>query len=314
VANRGDIRHLTSEQIQGFLDHGLSSDEASVVQAHLSVCSHCQEEMEEWALLFSDLGTLEELVPGPEFAEVVMTNLPTKISLPARIRGWLGSSDASAVASAHLPAEGIQDYLDDALPSREASSARDHLAACESCDEEVRSWQGLFRILGALGHLAPAPGFAERVMARVRIPAPMPAPWAVAGERIVGWVRGFLPRTRRGWAVAGGVASAPTITVVALFYLVFSHPLLTAGTFTTYVSWKASALFSSVFSAVAGAAVDSVTMFRAYTVLGTLAESPLLVGVGGLAFSLLSAVALWVLHRNLVATKAPERSYARARV
>lgn len=308
------MRHLTSEQIQGFLDHGLSSDEASVVQAHLSVCPHCQEELEEWALLFNDLGNLEALAPGPGFAEGVMTSLPSKTSLPARLRHWLGRSDAPAAASPHLPSGGIQDYLDGTLPPREASATRDHLAACESCEEEVRSWQGLWSLLGALGHLAPAPGFAERVMARVRIPAPMPAPWAVAGERIGEWVRGFLPRTRRGWAVAGGVASAPTITVAALFYLVFSHPLLTAGTFTTYVSWKASALFSSVFSAVAGAAVDSVTLFRAYSVLGILAESPLLVGVGGLAFSLLSAVALWVLHRNLVATKAPERSYARARV
>ena len=51
-----------------------------------------------------------------------------------------------------------------------------------------------------------------------------------------------------------------------------------------------------------------------YTLLGTMAESPFLVGLGALAFSLLSAVALWVLYRNLVATPTVENSYARARV
>ena len=114
--------------------------------------------------------------------------------------------------------------------------------------------------------------------------------------------------------MAGGIASAPTISVAALIYLVFSHPLVTVGNFTTYMLWKASALFSSLFAAVAGAAVDSVALFRAYSLLGTLAKSPVLLGFGGLAFTFLSALALWVLYRNLVAAPTVESRYARARV
>jgi len=60
--------------------------------------------------------------------------------------------------------------------------------------------------------------------------------------------------------------------------------------------------------------VDSVALFRAYSLLAALAKSPLLVGVGGLVFSLLSALALWVLYRNLLATRSADRSYARAQV
>jgi hypothetical protein len=75
-----------------------------------------------------------------------------------------------------------------------------------------------------------------------------------------------------------------------------------------------SILFSSLLSSVASAMVDSVALFRAYSLLGTLSESPLLIGVGSLVFSLMSATALWVLYRNLVATPSAERRYARARV
>lgn len=314
MAEREEMRHLTSEQIQEFLDHGLTPREQATVQAHLSVCPHCREELEGWAFLFSDLGSLQELVPGPNFSEGVLSQLPGKQSLPSRVREWFGALDAPGPSGSHLPTDRIQEYLDGGLSDRMASGARKHLAACESCKKEVRGWENLFGALSALGHLAPAPGFAERVMARVRIPSLVPAPWATAGGRILDWARGLLPQTRRGWAVAGGVASAPTVTVAALFYLVFSHPLLTVGTFTTYVSWKASAILATLFSTVAGAAVDSVALFQAYTVLGVLAEYPFLVGFGGLAFSLVSVVALWVLYRNLVATQAPERSYARARV
>jgi hypothetical protein len=60
--------------------------------------------------------------------------------------------------------------------------------------------------------------------------------------------------------------------------------------------------------------VDSVAMFRAYSLIGALARSPLLVGLGGLGFSLLSAVALWVLYRNLLTTPSVESRYARAQV
>jgi len=65
VATDGDLRHLTSEQIQEFLDRGLTPQEEARVQEHLSVCPRCQGELEGWSLLFSDLGSLEEISPGP---------------------------------------------------------------------------------------------------------------------------------------------------------------------------------------------------------------------------------------------------------
>jgi hypothetical protein len=102
--------------------------------------------------------------------------------------------------------------------------------------------------------------------------------------------------------------------MAALLYLVFSHPLLSVGTFTTYLSWKASALFGYLFNSLTSAVLESGTLFRAYTLMGGLARSPLLVGAGGLVFSLTSAVALWVLYRHLLATPSVDDRHARARV
>jgi hypothetical protein len=113
--------------------------------------------------------------------------------------------------------------------------------------------------------------------------------------------------------VAGGIASAPTITLVALVYLVFSRPLLTPGNLGAYLFWKGSAVVGSAFSALYTFVLESATLFRIYTFLEPLTRSPYLLGLGALAFSLLSAGALWVLYRNLLVTQT-DGPHARARV
>lgn len=308
------MRHLTSDLIQDFLDKGLTPKEGAYVQEHLSVCPRCREEVDAWSVLFADLESLPEIDPGPALSRQVLERLPVRDPLGAGVRGLFGLRKTGARTAEHLPAGTLQDYVDGVLSGRRAAGAKAHLAACEPCHEALKGWERLFGSLATLGRFAPTAGFAGRVMARVRIPAPLPAPWVALGNRVLGWSRASLPRTRRGWAVASGIASAPTITMAALFFLLFSHPLLNLGSFATYVSWKASAAFASLFSSLASATVESIAVFRAYSLLGALAESPLLVGACGLAFSLLSALALWVLYRNLVATRSADRSYARAQV
>ncbi|MCK5411737.1 MAG: hypothetical protein KAJ67_06560 [Gemmatimonadetes bacterium] len=69
------------------------------------------------------------------------------------------------------------------LPAR-PRSAETHLAACLECRSEVESLQALHRALSSLEHFAPAPAFAERVMARVTLPVPWRArAWTLARER-----------------------------------------------------------------------------------------------------------------------------------
>ncbi|MBT8395621.1 MAG: hypothetical protein HKO65_11155 [Gemmatimonadetes bacterium] len=314
MAFEGDPRHLTSEQIQEFLDRQLPREEEASVQEHLSACPHCQAELEAWGLLFSDLGSLPELDPGRVFHQEVMGRAPTRA--PEKIPGWRAARNARKQAEAHIPAGSIQDYLENLLPPQPAARLEAHLTSCTSCQSEVHEWRELFGALPPLRHFAPEPGFAERVMAEVLVPAPVPVRSGSLSSlpgRAVAWARSALPQTRHGWAVAGGMASAPTITVVTLLYLLFSRPLLTPGNFVSYLLWKGSAFFDALLGAASGLVVESGTLSRVASFMEPVTQSPLLLGFGGLVFSLFSAGALWVLYRNLFASSSDDR-HARARV
>jgi hypothetical protein len=153
-------------------------------------------------------------------------------------------------------------------------------------------------------------------MAQVMVPAPVPVTtgrWSSIPGRALAWARSFLPKTRHGWAVAGGIASAPTVSLVTLAYFVFSRPLVTLGNFGSYLLWKASALLNVAYAGASGVLMESETLQGLYSLLEPITRSPFLLGMGGLLFSLFSAGALWVLYRNLIVTPSDDR-YARARV
>ena len=316
MALDGELRHLVSEQIQELLDQELTPEEEASVQEHLAVCTRCQSEVDSWGLLFSNLAGLPELDPSPAFLQEVLQKAPVWEPLGKRAHGWLAARKTNRREEAHIPAGSIQDFLENLLPVQPAGRMEAHLASCGSCGEEVQEWKNLFGSFQPLGHFAPKSGFAERVMAQVLVPAPVPLPagrWSsLPGRALVG-ARSLLPKTRHGWAVVGGVASAPTITMAALIYLVFSRPLLTPGTFGSYVLWKASALVDTLVATVSTGVLESAVLFRAYSLFEPLTQSPFLLGFGGLAFSLISAGSLWVLYRNLIVTPSDDR-YARARV
>ncbi len=316
MAFEGEMGHLTSEQIQEFLDRQLTREEEVAVQEHLSACTHCQSEMEAWGLLFSDLGSLPELEPSPALLHEVLQQAPVREPLGSRARAWLAARKAGHLDEAHIPPNSIQDYLEGLLPTQPATRLEAHLASCDSCRSELGDWKALMGSFGPMGYFAPRPGFSERVMAQVMVPAPVPLRdrgLASLPGRALAWIRSMLPQTRHGWAVAGGMASAPTITLTALIYLVFSRPLVTPGTFGSYLLWKASSLFDSALALVASFVSQSSILLRVFSVLEPVVRSPVLLGLGGLVFSLISAGALWVLYKNLLATSTDDR-YARARV
>jgi anti-sigma factor RsiW len=310
------MRHLTSEQIQEFLDRQLTREETAEVEEHLSACTHCQSEVEAWGFLFSDLGSLQELEPSPAFRSQVLEQAPALEEAGSRARAWLAARRARILEEAHIPAASIQDYLEGLLQPQPVARLEAHLSSCECCRSEVEGWESLMGSLRPLGHFSPEPGFAERVMTQVMIPGPVRVRnqgLASLPGRALAWIRSVLPQTRHGWAVAGGMASAPTITLITLAYLVFSRPLMTPANFGSYLLWKASGLFDSVVALGASMVSESSALLSILSFLEPIAGSPVLLGLGGLVFSLLSSGALWVLYKNLLATPTDDR-YARARV
>lgn len=77
----------------------------------------------------------------------------------------------------------IQEYLDGALSPAEERAFEARLATSPEFRAEVEGWRALCHSLDGLPRLAPAPGFAERVMAKLPARAPL-------GVRVWTWVTG----------------------------------------------------------------------------------------------------------------------------
>jgi anti-sigma factor RsiW len=306
-------RHLTDDQIQEWLDGRLTEGMVGRLEAHLEGCVRCRAEVEGWRALVEELSTLPALSPTPGFSGRVLDGVghPTEVRLPwaARVRATLGGWLRGAASSGHPDAERLQDFLDGDLRGRAAAGVRGHLAACTTCRIEAQAWGSVLRGLGELPRLAPSEGFAPAVMARVRLPEPAPARAALV-RGVLDRVRALAgPRHRRAWAAAAGVAFTPGIIVALVAYAVFSHPLVTLGNLVSFLWIKGAALGAALSAGVVGAVVENAALFRAWTALGSLAQSPATAGMGLLAFSMLTLASAWVLYRNLF--NAPQaRAYA----
>jgi hypothetical protein len=96
----------------------------------------------------------------------------------------------------HLTSDDLDAWLAGAL----APAAQDHLSHCPSCQERADTEREIVALLGALPLVGPAPGFADRVMARVTVPEPRAARSLRSLQRRV-----FA--TRRSMAVAAGLVA-----------------------------------------------------------------------------------------------------------
>lgn len=124
----------------------------------------------------------------------------------------------------HLLPEEIDQLLDGEVGFGTAP-LKAHIRQCEPCRAEVQQARALVSALEHLPHLAPAPLFAERVMARVQVFVP----WQVA---LLDWARGLAPRSRPAMAAAGVTfaLSATVITVGVLWMIArFDAVVFAAG-------------------------------------------------------------------------------------
>jgi len=191
----------------------------------------------------------------------------------------------------------LEAFCEGTLPAAERAGLESHLVGCPHCQTEVEDWRSLFTALSTLPHLTPTPGFAGRVMARVRIPRPWHARAGALARRL-------MPRTTPGWAFAVSMLAIPALMAGSLALWLLSRDYLTAAGL-----W-AFALYSFVATAgqwSAGAiALVLQTDIMAWLVrsVGAFLEAAGLRGLGTVAggAALLTLVSIWVLYRNLFRT------------
>jgi anti-sigma factor RsiW len=309
VTNRAFDEHLGAETLQAFLEGELSRGERARAEEHLASCARCAAELDGWQLLFEELGQLPPLAPAAGFQERVLAEVRAPRPLPwaARAAAPLGLGRTTR----HPTSERLQDLVDGAVPHRQAARIRAHVDACPSCTESLAAWRALAARLGQVPRFVPGDGFAERVMAHVRVAETAPAR-APEWRRALAAAWRIVPRTRRAWAAVCGVAVTPAATLGLLIWTVFTRPGITPGGLASFAWWKASGLASAAWGALSRTALVSEGLFGVYSFLGSLVHSPWTLAAVFLFFSLGTVSAVWVLYRNLVSTRRVEGGYAHA--
>lgn len=296
MSKRIHNQHPSAEEFQALLEGELPAGERSRVEEHLAQCARCAEELEGWQALFRELAELPTLAPPAVFADRVLAGVkrPEPRSLAARARVLLGLPDSAA----HPAGDCLQDLVEGLLPARQAARVRTHLESCTACAADADAWRTTFARLGELDRLGPTEGFADRVMAGVRVAAPVPArlpEW----RRALAWALGLVPQTRKAWAAVSGVAVTPAVTLGLVLWTLVSHPTLTPEALASFMRWKASALVSGAWDALASRALESPGLFEAYSFLGSLPWSPATLAAALAALSVGTMAATWVLYRSL---------------
>ena len=297
--------HPAVDVLQDFLEGSLAARRAESIEQHLGSCGACAEEADAWLVLMRRLDGLEGFAPATGFAERVMARVEVRERVPLvsrvgrRLAGLL-----RAPVSEHVPAGVLQDFVDAALPAHAMARVEAHLEGCPPCAGEARGWQTVAARLDTLERHAPSEGFGDRVLIGLReahargaaAPRPLPARLAAAARRLV-------PQTREAWAALSGIAVTPAVTVGLVFWVVFSHPTLTLGSLASFAWWQLSDVAGAAMSVVATAAVQSTEAFGAWSLVESLASAPAMVAGGVVVYTMICALALRVLYKNLIANR-----------
>ncbi|MBI4519397.1 MAG: zf-HC2 domain-containing protein [Gemmatimonadetes bacterium] len=208
-------------------------------------------------------------------------------------------------ATEHLSDTLLQDYAEGVVSGAELAAVEAHLVGCTGCRSGVAGWRALLANLGELPRLAPSAAFADQVMARVKIRTPL-------AVRVLAWVRSLFPfpATPRTWALATAAAMVPVAIVGGAAYWVFSYPGVTPGNVLTFLVWRAGDAVGGFVAQTTTALLESRFVLPAYTILEALARSPGAAVATVSTFSALTALALWVLYRNVFTARSVDGRHA----
>lgn len=208
----------------------------------------------------------------------------------------------------HPESARLEALVDGTLPGGDRAVVAAHVRSCARCGVEVDELRSLFSALADLPHAAPRAGFADRVMANVRVaeaPAATPAK-APLGDRL----RALVPGRRLGWSLAAAFAGFPAVATAAALVWIATQPNVTAQALWIYASQQVAAAAAVAWVwTVEAAAATRLAGWVAAAGRGLAAVDPAQLGVAAAAFAVLSVVSAVVLYKNLIRTPTRERHH-----
>jgi anti-sigma factor RsiW len=204
----------------------------------------------------------------------------------------------------HPTAERLEAYVEETLDGADRAVVRSHLATCARCQAEVVEIQSLFEALSGLPELAPSAGFANRVMAGVRVRRPV-------ADRVADWIEQVLPSTNRGWAVAAGAVALPVLASAALVWWILSQPGVSAQNLVLFGGAVASDALAGawtwVWTAFAGSSL-AAHLESLVAALDSLGRGGL--GLAAVMFATLTFASIYILYENLFRPSARRTEHA----
>ena len=298
--------HPTKEQpnpgarrLFSYLDGELRPDERIRFKREIERDPVLQAEVHACRSLFAAIRSMEPHAPARDLKVRVIASLQMRPAALSRLWSWLTGGSGWSVANV------FDDLHDGILSARQARALKSLVSRDPEAAAALDDWGRLHRELGRLAVLAPADGFDERVMARVRV---RDGKRSRAGLRRI--LAGLWPRRQERLAAASGVAFGPTAAVVATGYMLFANnPLLTLSSLAEFFRSRVVAALPDAFTGTfnTGAGVLSEVVSASLAGVGT---APALVG-GFVLLAGLTALSGWILYRNVARTTELERRHVR---
>ena len=210
----------------------------------------------------------------------------------------------------HPAADRLEAFVEGTLQAADRVVLDSHLMSCHECQAQVEEWRALFAALSRMPHFEPATGFANRVMAHVRV-APRTA-WQEWGARANALVTQIAPKTNYGWSLAAAFLALPVILGASAVAWLLSKSYITPEALLGYTRQSLVEGLQGIGSTVLAAVLQTDLAAWVVANVGTLISTT---GVTGLSVILAGAgastvLSTWVLYRNLFRSRSRESDYA----
>lgn len=290
-----------TKRVFSYLDGELSPADRAVFEAEAAADPALRAELRSFRSLFAHMRNMESPAPPPDLEVSVIAALQARPTPLHHLWNWFAGR-------AHGPPPNPFDALLDGRLSARPAAVLSSLAAGDAEAARVLTgWRRLARELGRLPEFAPEDGFADRVMARVRLPE---GRRSRAGALVR--LRGLWPRSQERLAAASGIAFGPTAAVAGMAYLLFANnPLVTLSNLGSFLWQRGREAFLGVSQGFIDAGLGIPAAPGGLTeILSAPAILPGLLLLGGLTLA-----SAWILYRNIfgpsaVHTTASERRHA----
>ena len=299
-----------TSRLFSYLDGELSAREQAAFEAEIATDRSLAAEVASWRALLATLDEVATFAPSPDFRVRVLASLYARRSWWARLRDrWRVGSDA------RMP-NVFTALLDEGLTARQATALTAMVARDPEAAAAMDGWRRLYRELETLPGFTPAEGFADRVMARVRVPergrATRPAVvrsgaglpvlpgasrhWALARD----WIGRRWPSPRDRFAATSGLAVGPAAAFLVTLHMLSGNPLLTASNVSNFVETRAGAAMSRLADTLFGDPSAHLAMGRLGGIVDGWALSLPTLTAGLVVFGLLTLASAWILYRNVI--------------